>query len=317
MLTIMKKLNQLFNSEIYSELHRMRVSSGRTEILASKACRDSYVDLWDAEVKVFSQWGEDGILWFLCDVLEISKPRILEIGAGNFTECNSRFLAEARDAAVFLVDSRSDLVSETNKLDLLWKNNLFTLETWVTPSNANSIADLARKKLGSIDILSLDIDGIDYWVMTEIDLSEISIIVVEYNPTFGSRYAFTVPKSDSFDRTKAHYSWLYFGASLRAWVDFFDRRNFTFVGTNRAGNNAFFISRMSDEVFDYINPPDASLEKYVDWQVRESRDEQGRLSYLDLGLARSTIEACEVLHMSQDQEPSSRTIRSFGNLTFK
>ena len=317
MLTILNKLRQLFNSEIYSELDRMRVSNGRTEILASKACRESYVDLWDAEVKVFSQWGEDGILWFLCDVLEISKPRILEIGAGNFTECNSRFLAEARNAGVFLVDSRSDLISEINKLDLLWKNNLFAFEALVTPSNANSIANLARKELGSIDILSLDIDGIDYWVMTEIDLSGISIIVVEYNPTFGSRYAFTVPKSDSFDRTTAHHSWLYFGASLRAWVEFFDHKKFTFVGTNRAGNNAFFISRMSGEVFNYINPPDSSLEKYVDWQVRESRDEQGRLSYLDLGLARSTIQECEISYLSQEQEPDSRTIGSLGNLTFK
>ena len=317
MVAILKRLKQLFNSEIYSQLHSMRVSSGRMEILASKACRDSFVDLWDAEVKVFSQWGEDGILWFLCDVLEISKPRILEIGSGNFTECNSRFLAEARNAAVFLVDSRSDLISETNKLDLLWKNNLFALETWVSPSNANSIVSRARKKLGSIDILSLDIDGLDYWVISEIDLSQISIIVVEYNPTFGSRYAFTVPKSESFDRTTAHYSWLYFGASLRAWVEFFDRKKFTFVGTNRVGNNAFFISRKSEEIFKYINPPDESLEKYVDWQIRESRDEQGRLNYLDLELARSTIQECEISYISQNQELSSRTIRSLGNLTIK
>jgi hypothetical protein len=316
-LAILKRLKQLFKSEIHSELHSMRVSSGRMEILASKACRDSFVDLWDAEVKVFSQWGEDGILWFLCDVLEISKPRILEIGSGNFTECNSRFLAEARNAAVFLVDSRSDLISETNKLDLLWKNNLFALETWVTPNNANSIVNRARKKLGSLDILSLDIDGLDYWVMSEIDLSQISIIVVEYNPTFGSRYAFTVPKSESFDRTTAHYSWLYFGASLRAWVEFFDCKEFTFVGTNRVGNNAFFVSRKSEEIFKYINPPDESLEKYVDWQIRESRDEQGRLNYLDLELARSTIQECEISHITQNQELSSRTIRSLGNLTLK
>jgi hypothetical protein len=317
MLQMLKRLKNLFNSEIYSELHGMRVSSGRVEILASKAGRDSFVDLWDAEVKVFSQWGEDGILWFLCDVLEISKPRILEIGSGNFTECNSRFLAEARNAAVFLVDSRSDLISELSKLDLLWKNNISALETWVTPSNANSIACQARKQLGSIDILSLDIDGIDYWVMSEIDLSQISIIVVEYNPTFGSRYAFTVPKSESFDRTTAHYSWLYFGVSLRAWVDFFERKEFMFVGTDRVGNNAFFVSRMSDEIFKYINRPDATLEKYVDWQVRESRDEHGRLNYLDLESARSSIQECEISRISQNQIITSCTIRSLGNLTFE
>jgi hypothetical protein len=285
----LRSIKSWINADLLQEAHTSKIALGQSSILTSKASRGFYRELWDSEVKVFSQWGEDGILWFICDILEIAKPRILEIGAGNFTECNSRFLAEARNAAVYLVDSRPDLAQEVNGLDLLWKNNIFANEVWVTPNNSREIFENAKSALGSIDILSLDIDGIDYWVMAELDLTGVSIVVVEYNPIFGAKFPITVPKTEFFDRTKAHSSWLYFGASIRAWVDFFEKKNFVFVGTNRVGNNAFFVSRGSEEIFKYINKVDPTLSKYVDWQVRESRDKNGSLDYSSLAQSKSRI----------------------------
>jgi len=311
---ILERLRSFLVSESLSHLHNIRISNGRIEILASRAGRESYKDLWDAEVKVFSQWGEDGILWFLCDALNIDKPRMLEIGSGNFTECNSRFLAEARNAAVFLVDSRTDLVATIDSLDLRWKNNLEALETWVTPKNAFDIYSKAIASLGRVDILSLDIDGIDYWVMSEIDLTGISIIVVEYNPIFGAKYPITVPRSEFFDRTSAHYSWLFFGASLKAWEDLFASKGFSFVGTNRVGNNAFFVSRDSENVFNFVQKPDSNLSRYVDWQVRESRNEQGELNFLDLKSARDLISDCEIALLSNSEEPTLISIKQLGDL---
>ena len=76
-------------ASIESETRALKYSLGQNSIIGSRANSSNFKNLWDAEVKVFSQWGEDGILDFLCEALGISKPKMLEVGAGNFRECNS------------------------------------------------------------------------------------------------------------------------------------------------------------------------------------------------------------------------------------
>ena len=90
---ILKKIILKVLSPILSELSAIKFIVGQSAILASRSSSDNFRDLWDAEIKVYSQWGEDGIIDFLCEKLNISKPKVLEVGSGNFSECNSRFLA--------------------------------------------------------------------------------------------------------------------------------------------------------------------------------------------------------------------------------
>jgi hypothetical protein len=133
--------------------------------------------------------------------------------------------------------------------------------------------------MGGVELLSLDLDGNDYWVGECLDFTGIQIIVVEYNPLFGHLYPVTIPRDDHFDRSSAHFSWLYYGSSLRAWLYLLSDRGFTFLGTNRVGNNAFFCP--SDRLNDFpLNAPDVrDLSRFVDWRVREGRDEDGNLSF--------------------------------------
>lgn len=114
---------------LISDLHG-RIS--QATIIASRSNSSNFQDLWDSEVSVYSQWGEDGILDYCCEQLNIVKPKILEIGAGKFQECNSRFLAENRNASVFAVDGRGDLEASINLSSLKWKTHLFAMQAWVT-----------------------------------------------------------------------------------------------------------------------------------------------------------------------------------------
>lgn len=256
-------------------------AQGAFMIRRSSAAR--YENLWDTELKVFSQWGEDGILDFLCDALGLAKPTVIELGAGNFTECNSRFLAVNRSASVVAIDARADLVANVRRGDLAWRSSVHALERWIAPENAGEIFGEALRLLrrSAPDVLSVDLDGVDYWVVEALDLDGAQIVVVEYNPVFGDQRAVTVPKASAFDRTVAHFTWLYYGASLPAWVHLLGNRGFAFVGTNRAGNNAFFVPQQSRAAVQ-VNAIDlADLRPYVQWTVRESRDEKGRLSYLE------------------------------------
>lgn len=139
--------------------------------------------------------------------------------------------------------------------------------------------------MGYVDLLSLDIDGNDYWVLENLDFSGISIVVCEYNPIYGSKGAYTVARNDQFDRTSEHSSWLHYGMSLMAAITLMKNNGLIFVGSNRAGNNAFFIQEHLVQGLTIEIPNLQNLEIFVDWRVRESRDKDGNLNYLS-GAAR-------------------------------
>ena len=294
-LSMLKRRGQSLSTGDKLASKMLRASSA---INASKAARPTYSYLWDAEVKVFSQWGEDGILEYLFDLVGLNKPRIVEFGAGNFTECNSRFAAEYRNASVYAVDMREDLVQEMEGLDIYWRNSIFPVCDFITPESAKMHQSLAEQKLGGIDCISIDIDGNDYWVLQSLNLSNVQVVVCEYNPLYGSNLACTVEKNDFFDRTKEHFSWLHYGMSLRAAIDLLMTSDFIFVGSNRAGNNAFFIKKNFVNLLGFDLPDIGHLKDFVDWRVRESRDEHGNLSYLTKEDAISIISDCKLVNIS-------------------
>ncbi len=275
-------VKQLQKELTADDLDSLRILTAQAGLRSRRPVREDYRFLHDAELQVFSQWGEDGILDLLCDALELSKPSVVEFGAGNFRECNSRFLAENRSASVVAIDARSDLASNIESSPLRWRTNIHALQQWVSPSNAREVFAEAKRLLGGgpPDILSLDFDGVDYWILERLDLDGVSIVVIEYNPLFGAERAVSVPMADTFDRRTAHHSWLYFGASLRAWIELLGQRGFAFVGSNRQGNNAFFVTSAPANKIPVVPVDLGKLAQFVQWNVRESRDPSGALSYL-------------------------------------
>jgi hypothetical protein len=130
---------------------------------------------------------------------------------------------------------------------------------------------------GDIGLLSIDIDGNDYWVLDAIDAVTPRILVLEYNSIFGPERALTIPYDPTFLRTRAHYSGLYFGASLAAFCQLLAKRGFRFVGSGSAGVNAFFVR--ADLAAGL--PTLTSQDGWVESRHRESRDAHGRLTYVD------------------------------------
>ena len=90
-------------------------------------------------------------------------------------------------------------------------------------------------------------------------------------------------------------SWLHYGMSLRAAINLLGINDFIFVGSNRAGNNAFFIKKNYAERLSFDLPDKGHLEDFVDWRVRESRDAEGNLSYLTREEAISIISDCQLV----------------------
>ena len=301
MIMIERILRKIFKPLINYSNDGLRKLIGESALNSAKSARGTYKYLWDSEVKVFSQWGEDGILDYLFDISGISKPKIIEFGVGNFDECNSRFAAEHRNASVYAIDMRTDLKSNISRLDLNWKNEIFAFEDFITPESAKKHFEDAIELFGKIDLLSIDIDGNDYWILDSLDLSKVDILVCEYNPIYGSKAAVTILRKDDFDRSKEHPSWLHYGMSLMAAINVMERNGLVFVGSNRVGNNAFFVNKMISMKLDFKLPNKKKLDHFVDWRIRESRDNLGRLNYLSGHSRLEEISDCKVVNLKNNK----------------
>ncbi len=128
-----------------------------------------------------------------------------------------------------------------------------------------------------IGLLHIDLDGNDYWVWKAINVISPIIVILEYNSVLGIDRPITIPYRKDFVRRQAHYSNLYFGASLRALYQLSAEKGYAFIGCNSAGNNAYFVRK--DKLNDIVR--ETSLENgYVVSKIRESTDKAGNLSCL-------------------------------------
>jgi hypothetical protein len=134
--------------------------------------------------------------------------------------------------------------------------------------------------LGSeIGLLSIDLDGNDYWIWQAIKAVNPIICICEYNAVFGDIHPISVPYDPAFFLTSAHYSHLYWGTSIAALRLLASRKGYRFVGTTLAGNDAFFVRE--DFAREFV---DASiLEIQARPQVaRYSLDRAGNVACVDL-----------------------------------
>ncbi|MFM6608172.1 MAG: hypothetical protein ACKPJO_23270, partial [Dolichospermum sp.] len=226
--------------KITSILHKLQETLGRIEArqletLNSKSIRDN-------EFRAFSQWGEDGIIQFLIRNVPINRKIFVEFGVQNYTESNTRFLLINNNWSGLVIDGGSEEISYIKNDPIYWQYNLKAVNSFITKDNINQIIS-DNGIQGEIGLLSVDIDGNDYWVWQAIDCINPAIVISEYNFRFGANKAVTVPYDASFVRSKAHYSNIYYGASLKALCILADKKGYAFVGCNSAGNNAFFVRK--------------------------------------------------------------------------
>ena len=260
-------------AHLQRDIGHLQVALGRRESRRVKSER--YEDLRDAEFRVFSQFGEDGIIQYLISKVPIEHDIFVEFGVADFSESNTRFLLCNDNWRGLILDGGTAHIAFVRSNDLGWRHALDARSVFITRDNINETISAAGIS-GDIGLLSVDIDGNDYWVLQAIDVVSPRILIVEYNSTFGPDAAVTVPYDPGFDRTKAHHSNLYFGASLSAICRAADRKNMAFVGSNSAGNNAFFVRHDLLGGLKALTPQDG----WVDARFRESRDAEGNLTYI-------------------------------------
>ncbi len=199
--------------------------------------------------KVFSQDTEDGIIQYLLKSLNIQTVKFVEIGTQDYSESNTRYIYETMRSEGLIIDPCPDLEKKINKILRVWKNKLKVHNDFIDPGNINEI--LTQNSFNSdLDIFSIDIDGIDYWVLEKINPKISKIFIIEYNPYFGPKLEISAPNLKRFDRFKYHPSGICWGASLKAIINLMKKKGYTFIGSNRLNCNSFFIL---NDLLDKIN----------------------------------------------------------------
>ena len=231
-------------------------------------------DIQKAEFQVFSQWGDDGIIHFLTNYLDIPKKTFIEFGVENYTECNTRFLLMNSNWSGLVLDGSESNINAIKADEISWRHDLMSICAFVTAENINDL--ISRKFVGEIGLLHVDIDGNDYWVWKAISVVNPIILVIEYNSIFGPDKPWTVPYDPDFVRSKMHHSNLFYGTSILSACDLAKEKGYSFIGCNSNGNNAYFVR--DDKVADVkvLQPQ----EGFVLSKFSESRDENGTLSFL-------------------------------------
>lgn len=232
--------------------------------------------LSEVEFKVFSQFGDDGIIQWLIHNLDIPNKTFVEFGVENYRESNTRFLLMNNNWSGFVMDASEQSVAQIVNSEYYWRHQLTAKAAFVDEENVNSLV-ASSGFAPELGLLHIDIDGNDYWIWKKLNTVSPILLILEYNSVFGIERSITIPYDPAFCRNKAHYSNLYVGASLRALYELSAEKGYAFIGCNSAGNNAYFVRR--DKLNEHVR--EVTLhEGYVESKFRESRDVKGRLTFL-------------------------------------
>jgi hypothetical protein len=198
--------------------------------------------VWETGFRVFSEFDEDGVVLFLLAVGGSPHRRFVDIGAGDGVfASNTANLALNLGFDGLFVDASQPLVERGRRFysrhpDTTVRPPAF-VRAFVTRENVNDVLAEAGFT-GDIDLLSIDIDGNDYWIWQALECVNPRFVIAEAHPELG-REEWVMPYEPDFDaRTAAPGSWM--GASAAAMTRLAESLGYRTVGANLYGFNILF-----------------------------------------------------------------------------
>ena len=191
-------------------------------------------DLLAERFRYRSQNEEDGLLLALFKRIGMDDRRCVEFGCG-INGGNSGFLVQECGWTGLMVDASQ---SKIDMIKVRFAGHALTaLQHRVTRESVNTVLE-KNGFTGELDFLSIDIDGVDYWVWEAVTACTPRVVALEYNWLFGPDRAVTIPYDPEFSIGSSGTR-TYRGASLAALVNLARRKGYRLVATERV--NAFFL----------------------------------------------------------------------------
>lgn len=226
--------------------------------------QDSYrnnnpVKIKDTGYRVFSQFEEDGKLLFIFAVLGMQHKTFIEIGSDDGVNSNSANLYFNFGWDGLYLDGNPKSIERGRKFFSKYPHNWFHQPKFVCDlvkrDNVNKLIENAGLK-GTVGLISIDIDGNDYWIWDAITSVEAEVVIIETHNEFGFN-DIVVPYDPDYFYPGKHP--LYHGASPIAMTKLANKKGYRLVGANDLGFNFIFVKNgLADE---YL--PEVSIESVL------------------------------------------------------
>ncbi|MDR3792566.1 MAG: hypothetical protein P4L03_04205 [Terracidiphilus sp.] len=205
----------------------------------------TYQNIAEAGFRCYSQFEEDGILLYVLSVIGMKTRKVVEICCGDGDECMAANLILNHGYSGYLFDGDVESIRRARSFYLRKKDCMLSQPSiqhaWITRSNVNQLL-LDVGASGEVDLLSLDIDGNDYYIWEAISAINPRLCVFETHNVIPANLSLTIPYTDDF------YCWKKQGAerdfrsvSLLAMKKLSQAKGYRLIGAHRHGFNVFFL----------------------------------------------------------------------------
>lgn len=191
--------------------------------------------------KVFSQFEEDGKLLYVLSLIGMKTQLFIEIGSNDGINSNCANLCLHFGYHGLFVDADAKCIRRGERFYSRYPNPWTYppkfLCAKVTRENINSLLE-TNGFSGEVDLLSIDIDGNDYWIWDALEVTVPKVVIIESHVAFGLQNI-VVPYDPDYEYPGKHP--LYHGASAVAMVKLAKKKGYRLVGANNYGSNLIFV----------------------------------------------------------------------------
>jgi len=203
--------------------------------------------LSDTGFRVYSQFEEDGILLYIFAAIGVEYKTFIDIGSGDGINSNCANFAVNFSWRGLFVDGNPLNIKkgknyyETNPDTVLYPPTF--VQAFVQAENINQLIQ-HNGFAGGVDLMSIDIDGNDYWVWDALTVVEPRVVMIETHTEFGMN-SIVVPYDKDYRYPGKHPD--YHGASPVAMEKLARKKGYRLVGANNYGFNTIYIKNGTGE----------------------------------------------------------------------
>ncbi len=240
--------------------------------LADDLAPQEPVDLAGSERKVFSQFGEDGVIEKIFETIKPGPKYAVEFGAWDgLLNSNMRNLVVNHGWSSFQIEGNSERATELAK-NYADYSGTKTLEAWVWPGNVEILFEDAGVPK-DLDLLVIDIDSNDYYVWRAIHDFRPKVVIIETN------LAFPPPELMVIDFHPMNY-WdqtYYSGASIQSMYNLAKKKGYELLYQMSKGPNTFWVAKEHFAAFGVKdNSPSAIFKPLPGHKIKRPETSWGR-----------------------------------------
>ena len=228
----------------------------------------------EAGFRVYSQFEEDGLLLYVFSIIGFKSKRVVEMCCGTGNECMAANLIINHGFFGYLFDGDLSNIELAKKFFNSKKDCVLyspkIIEAWITKENVNRLL-IEEGAVGEVDLLSLDLDGNDYWIWDSISVINPRVFICEIQNTIPKEFSLTMKYDESSNyQNKVGLKREYRSVSLLAMVKKSNEKHYKLIGANRHGFNLIFLR---EDLLKLNNISEVSLEKVEDNYWSKHRQE--------------------------------------------